>query len=51
MGSTAIDSGGVEWIILIQVRDKWQAVVNDHEPSGSIKCVELLDYRGEVSAF
>jgi hypothetical protein len=28
MGSTEIDSGGVDWIILTEVRDKQQAVVN-----------------------
>ena len=28
MGSTEIDSGGVDLITLAEVRDKWQAVVN-----------------------
>ena len=28
MGSAEIDSVGVDWIILAEIRDKWQAVVN-----------------------
>jgi hypothetical protein len=36
--------GGIDWIDLSQDRDRWQALVNAvNEPSGSIKCAEVLD--------
>jgi hypothetical protein len=35
---------GMDWINLVQDRDKWQALMNViNEPSGSIKGGEFLD--------
>jgi hypothetical protein len=33
----------MDWIDLAQDKDRWLALVTD-EPSGSIKCGEILDY-------
>jgi hypothetical protein len=38
-----IGFGDVDWIDLVQDRDRWRALVNGNEPSGSIKCGEFLD--------
>ena len=35
--------GGTDWIILAQDRDRWWARECGNEPSGSIKCEELLE--------
>jgi hypothetical protein len=36
---------GIEWISVTQDRDKWRASVNaENEPSGSIKCWEVLQW-------
>jgi hypothetical protein len=34
---------GENWIDMAQDRDKWRALVNGIEPSGSIKCWEVLE--------
>jgi hypothetical protein len=37
--------GDVDWIHWAQDRDRWRALVSTaHEPSGSIKCGEFLDW-------
>jgi hypothetical protein len=33
----------MNWIELAQDTERWQALVNEDEPSGSIKCREYLD--------
>jgi hypothetical protein len=33
----------MDWIDLAQDRDMWRALLNTVEPSGSIKCCEVLD--------
>jgi hypothetical protein len=38
-----IGFGAVDWINLAQDRDRWRALVNTGEPSGSIKYGEFLD--------
>jgi len=35
--------GGGDWMELAQDRDRWWALVNSDELSGSIKCGEFLD--------
>jgi hypothetical protein len=35
---------GVDWIDVAQDRDQWRALVNTIEPSGSIKCWEVLEW-------
>jgi hypothetical protein len=36
--------GNMDWIDLAQDRDRWRTLVNAvNEPSGSIKCGQLLD--------
>jgi hypothetical protein len=37
--------GGVDWSDMTQDRDQWRALVyNGIEPSGSIKCWEVLEW-------
>jgi hypothetical protein len=50
MGSTEIDSGGDDWIIFTQGQVAGCCEYS-HEPLGSIKCVKLLDYRGNSQLF
>ena len=39
------DVGGMDWIDLVQDRDRWQALVNAvMKLRGSIKCGEFLDW-------
>jgi hypothetical protein len=33
---------GVDWIDMAQEREKWTALLNTIEPSGSVKCGEVL---------
>jgi hypothetical protein len=33
----------MDWIDLAQERDQWRALVNGDEPSGSLKCWEVLE--------
>jgi hypothetical protein len=35
---------GMDWIDLAQDRNQWRALVNGNEPSGSIKCWEVLQW-------
>jgi hypothetical protein len=35
---------GMDWIDLTQDRDQWRALMNGNEPSGSIKCWEILEW-------
>ena len=35
--------GGLDWIVLAQDGDRWQALVNRNETSGSVKRGEFLD--------
>jgi hypothetical protein len=37
----------MDWIHLAQNRVQWQALVNSNEPSGSIKCWEILEQPSE----
>jgi hypothetical protein len=34
---------GMDRIYLAEDRDRWQAVVNENEPAGCIKCWEFLE--------
>jgi hypothetical protein len=34
---------GMDWIDLAQDRDQWRSLVNTNEPSGSLKCWEILE--------
>jgi hypothetical protein len=43
MDHREIGWGGMDWIDLTQDRDQWKALVNT-EPSGSIKCSEILEW-------
>jgi hypothetical protein len=36
--------GGMDWIDLAQDREQWRALVNSNEPSGSIKCCEIIEW-------
>jgi hypothetical protein len=36
--------GGMDWIGLVQDRDMWRALVSGSEPSGSIRCWEILEW-------
>jgi predicted RNA-binding Zn ribbon-like protein len=40
-----VGCGGMDWIGLVQDRDRWWASMGEcgNEPSGSIKCGEILD--------
>jgi hypothetical protein len=35
--------GGMDWLDLAQDRDQWNACVYGNEPSGSIKCWDVLE--------
>jgi hypothetical protein len=40
-----LEYDGLDWIDLAQDRDQWKALVTyGNEPSGSIKCGEVLEY-------
>jgi hypothetical protein len=44
MDITEIGWGSMNWIDLAQNRDQWRAIVkHGNEPSGSIKCWEILE--------
>jgi hypothetical protein len=36
--------GDVDWIGLAQDRNRWRALVNPIEPSGSMKCWETIEW-------
>jgi hypothetical protein len=38
-----IGLGGMDWTDLAQNRNQWRVLVNGDEPSGSIKCWEVLE--------
>jgi hypothetical protein len=38
-----IGLGGMDWIDQAQDRNQWRALANTVEPSGSIKCWEILE--------
>ena len=39
-----VGSGYMDWIGLVQDRDRWRTLVEcGNEPSGSVKCGEFLD--------
>jgi hypothetical protein len=44
MDLRGIGWGGMDWIALAQDRDQLRALVHGNEPSGSIKCLEILEY-------
>jgi hypothetical protein len=35
--------GSMDWIYLGQERDQWRVLVKTNEPSGSIKCRDILE--------
>jgi hypothetical protein len=35
---------GEDWVYLAQDKDQWRALVNGNEPSGPIKCWEVLEW-------
>jgi len=44
MDRQVVGCGGMEWIRVVQHRDRWGATCEcGNEPSGSIKCWEFLD--------
>jgi hypothetical protein len=43
MDLSEIGWGDMDWIHLAQYMDQWRALVNSNEPSGSIKCWEILE--------
>jgi hypothetical protein len=38
-----IEWGGMDWIDLAQDRNQWRACEHGNEPSGSMKCCEILE--------
>jgi hypothetical protein len=44
MDLQGVELGGIVWIALSQVRDRWRTLVNAvNEPSVSVKCREFVD--------
>jgi hypothetical protein len=42
MDHEKVGSGDMDWIDMDQDRDRWRALVNGNEPSGSIKRGEFI---------
>jgi hypothetical protein len=43
MGLRELGWGGMDWIHLAQDRNRWRALMNNNEPTDSVKCWEVVE--------